>query len=262
MLSIYLVIGAFAGVMSGLFGIGGGIIVIPALSAIFMHENIFPQSMVMQMAVGTSLATMIVTSASALYNHHKQGVVRWIVFQMMLPFLAIGAFFGSIVAHFVSSYFLQILFGLFLLVVGTRLVINTEAKESNRMVAKKWMRISSVFIGGISSLLGVGGGTVIVPFLLRCGLDMREAIGTSLVCGLIIGIVATFCFMVAGVFNGIHVPASTGYIYWPGFLGIGIASTLFTPLGTKLSHKLPIKWLKRIFGVLLLLMASDMLFYN
>lgn len=91
MISIYLVIGAFAGVMSGLFGIGGGVIVIPALSAIFLHENIFSSSSVMQMAVGTSLAIMIITSLSSLYVHHKHGVVRWPVFQVMLPFLVAGA---------------------------------------------------------------------------------------------------------------------------------------------------------------------------
>lgn len=262
MLSIYLVIGAFAGVMSGLFGVGGGVIVIPALSTIFLHEKMFPASSVMQMAVGTSLAIMIVTSLSSLYIHYRREAVRWNVFGIMLPFLALGAVIGAVIAHFVSSGMLQTLFGVFLFILGVRLILNSQNREQNRVVPVRIMRIASFLIGCLSSILGIGGGTIIVPFLLYCSLDMREATGTSIACGLVIGLVATICFMITGWLFNVHVPDSTGYIYWPGFIGVAVASTLFAPIGAMLAHKLPKEMLKRIFGVLLLLMAGDMLFFN
>ena len=189
MISTYLVIGAFAGVMSGMFGIGGGVIVIPALSAIFLQENMFPSNLVMQMAVGTSLAIMIVTSLSSLYVHHRREVVRWNIFQTMLPFLIIGVVAGSVIAHFLSSLMLQIIFGVFLLLLGARLILSGQNKESNRVVSNRTMQIASILIGCLSSVLGVGGGTIFVPFLLYCSLDMREAMGTSIACGLTIGVV-------------------------------------------------------------------------
>src|SRR5579862_1938251 len=113
MLFLYLIIGAAAGIMSGLFGLGGGVIVIPALSYIFMRFTSIPSADTMQMAVGTSLAIMIFTAASALYAHHKRKSVNWVIFKMMMPGLMIGAVLGSIIAHFLSSNALKIIFGLF-----------------------------------------------------------------------------------------------------------------------------------------------------
>lgn len=262
MISIYLVIGAFAGIMSGLFSIGGGIIVIPAFSAIFLAEKFFPAECVMQASVGTSLAVMIVTSVAALYPHQRHGAVRWGVFRAMLPGLVTGAIVGSIAAHYLPSYFLQIAFGVLLLVLGIRMVLNLHAKESNHVMPMRVIKISAFFMGFLSSLLGVGGGAVIVPFLLRCSMDIREAMGTALACIVPIAVVATLCFMVEGLLFGVHIPNSTGYIYWPAFFGVAVASVLFAPVGAMLAHKLPKEFLKRIFGLFLLLIACDMLFFK
>jgi uncharacterized membrane protein YfcA len=258
MLSIYLVVGALAGVMAGLFGIGGGVIVIPALTAIFVHLA-FPDKYIMQMAVGTSLAIMITTSMSALYAHHKKKSVRWGMFRLMLPGLLIGAIIGVIVTNVVPSYFLQALFALFLFTMGIQLGFNHESKQNERVIDVFSVRIVSVCIGALSSLLGVGGGTLLVPFLLRCKMEMPEASGTSVACGLSIGIMATASFMTVGLFTPLPIPWSTGFIYWPAFLGIAFASTLFAPVGAMLAHTLPTRFLKRIFGLFLLLMSCDML---
>jgi uncharacterized membrane protein YfcA len=263
MLSIYLVIGAVAGLMAGLFGIGGGVVVIPALTAIFSHSVDISQDYVMQVAVGTSLATMIVTSSSSLYAHYKRGAVRWEYWKQMTPGLIVGVILGAIAANFLPSKWLQIVFALFLLVVGLRMAINKTAKPvATHVVAVRTMQWASVVIGGLSSILGVGGGTLIVPFLLRCQMDMREATATSVACGLVIGIVATACFMVTGLFASVHMPWSTGYIFWPALIGIGITSILFAPMGASLAHKLPRDLLKQIFGAFLLLMSIDMLFFK
>ena len=262
MLTIYLIIGAFAGIMSGLFGVGGGVVVIPALSNVFAHYTSIPSSSTMQMAVGTSLAIMIFTATSALYAHHKRKAVRWEIFSYMLPGLIGGSVIGAIIAHFLPSSYLKIIFGVFLIFVSFRMLTDKPGDGTETSFSLTTIRISSLFIGVLSSVLGVGGGTLLVPFLLRCQLDMREAAGTSVACGLAVGIVATIGFMVTGLIAVKQVEWSTGYIYWPAFLGVVVASTLLAPIGAVLAHTLPKEFLKRIFGVFLLLMACDMLFFK
>jgi uncharacterized membrane protein YfcA len=262
MLTIYLIIGAFAGIMSGLFGVGGGVVVIPALSNVFTHYTTIPQSYTMQMAVGTSLAIMIFTATSALYAHHKRKVVRWDMFSYMLPGLIGGSVMGAIIAHFLPSSYLKIIFGVFLIFVSFKLITDKPSNENKAGLSLTIIRLSSLSIGVFSSVLGVGGGTLLVPFLLRCQLDMREATGTSVACGLAVGIAATISFMFIGLSSSKYVEWSTGYIYWPAFLGVVIASTLLAPIGAILAHTLPKEFLKRVFGLFLLLMACDMLFFK
>jgi hypothetical protein len=262
MLTLYLIIGAFAGISSGLFGVGGGVVVIPALSKMFAHNPLIPESLTMQMAVGTSLAIMIFTAMSALYAHHKRKAVHWQLFRYMLPGLMAGSIIGALIARFLPSAILQIIFGVFLVIVSLRLIINKRIKVKEKKLSLTAIRCSALVIGMLSSLLGVGGGTLLVPFLLRCQLDMREATGTSVACGLSVGIVATVSFMVAGLSSAKHIDWSTGYIYWPAFLGVVIASVLLAPVGAVFAHKLPKELLKQGFGWFLLLMACDMLFFK
>jgi len=262
MLIIYLIIGVFAGIASGLFGVGGGVVVIPALSKTFTYEASIPPFYNMQMTVGTSLAIMIFTAMSALYAHHKRKAVRWDLFRSMLPGLMAGSILGAIITHFLPSADLKIIFGVFLVFVGIRLIRSKPVNHHEKKLSLNVIRLSSLLIGILSSLLGVGGGTLLVPFLLRCKLDMREATGTSIACGLSIGIVATICFMLAGLSSVRHIAWSTGYIYWPAFAGIVIASVLLAPVGAILAHKLPKELLKKGFGWFLLVMACDMLFFK
>ncbi len=262
MLTIFLTIGALAGILSGLFGLGGGVVIIPALSYVFLNSTVIPHSESMQMAIGTSLAVIIPTSASALYAHHRRGSVRWDLFRLMLPGLIVGAIIGAIIAHYLPSRYLKMIFAIFLFMVSlhTLFVKPTQLRETP--LSFTIIRLGSLCIGTLASLLGVGGGTLLVPFLLQCQLDMRDATGTSVACGLSIGIVATMSFMLSGLFSVKQAAWSTGYIYWPAFLGIAVASTLLAPLGAALAHKLPRELLKRVFGVFLLLMACDMLFFK
>lgn len=261
MFGIYLIIGAFAGIMAGLFGIGGGIIIIPALATIFMHNVMMPSADVMQMAVGTSLATVIITATSAIYAHHKAKAVVWPLALMMVPGLAIGAVVGAIITQYLPSTYLRIIFSIFLAIVSFRMFLKETPINMELALTQSAIRIGSVIIGMLSSILGVGGGTLLVPFLLRCQLDMHKATGTSVACGLAVATVATICFMVTGWSSGVHMPWATGYIYWPAFFGIAVSSFLFAPLGAALGHRLPTRFLKRIFAIFLLIMSVDMMFY-
>ncbi len=262
MFGIYLLIGAFAGTMAGLLGIGGGIIVVPALASVFLHYNIMPNSYVMHMAIGTSLAAMIITLISALRAHGRHGNVRWDLVKILLPGLMIGSVIGAIIAHALSSAYLKTFFSIFLLLIAIRLlVVKTEEMEGGELPSRLFMTFSAGTIGILSSILGAGGGTMLIPFMMRCKVGIRQAAGTSVACGVSIGIVATVSFMILGSTSvGLSLAWCTGYIYWPAFLGVAITSMIFAPIGTTLAHKLPTSVLKRVLGIFLVLIAIDMFF--
>lgn len=259
MYAVYLVVGAFAGLMGGLFGIGGGVIIIPALATIFEYRSDIPTADIMQMAVGTSLATIVITGISSIIAHHRLKGVIWPQVFKMTPWLVSGAILGALVALILPSHFLKIFFGVFLMAISIKLLMKKPDTPYIEL-SKTVFRGGSFLIGVLASVLGVGGGTMIVPFLLQCNLDMPQATGTSVACGMSIGLIASVCFMITGLLAGVHLPHSTGYIYWPAFLGIAVASVLFAPFGAMLAHRLPKDLLKKIFAFFLFLMALDMLF--
>ncbi len=249
MLGIYLIIGAFAGLVSGLFGIGGGTIIVPALAALFYQSNLVPSTEIMHMAIGTSLATVIFTSLSGGYAHYKRGVVDWKAVKPILPTLLIGVILGAVIAGELPSRVLKIIFGSFLLIIAIRLFSTSNRELIKHSFSKKIAVILSFFIGLLTSMLGTGGGILIVPLLLRLKLKMHNAVGTSLVCAFFISLVGTLCYSIAG------------YIYWPAFLGITLASILFAPIGTLIAHKIQTKLLKQVFSAYLFLIALDMLIF-
>lgn len=257
----YLLIGAAAGVLSGLLGIGGGVIVIPALIKVFLAQHIIPADYIMHMAIGTSLAIVIVTASSALYSHAMRRAVRWDFVKAMVPGLILGAIGGAIIADSLSSFYLRILFSVFLFFIGLRLLFAKQSKSSEQKHHSRWVLFFfSILISGLSSILGLGGGILLIPFLIYYRVDFRFIAGTSVACGLIIGVVATASFLTSGLFSAVSIPSSTGYIYWPAFLGVAVASMLTAPLGVALGHRMPTMLLRRLFGVFLLVMACDMLF--
>lgn len=258
MFGIYLIIGALAGTMAGMLGIGGGIIVIPALAAVFVHFQVMPQSIVMQMAIGTSLAAMIVTTISAMRSHAKRGSVRWDMVKKLLPGIIIGSIIGAIIAHNLPSGYLRTFFGIFLLVIAYRLLFVKADNTSLAVPSSMIITSAASFIGALGSILGAGGGTLLIPFLLRCHVNLREAAGTSIACGAGICIVATISFVILGS-AVTDLSFSTGYIYWPAFLGIALTSMLFAPIGTAIAHKLSAHVLQRVLAIFLVLIAIEML---
>ncbi len=266
MLLLYLATGLLTGIMSGMLGLGGGIVVVPALAALFLNNPDIPVTLHMRMAIGTSLAIMIVTLASSLYAHHERGTVNWRMVKIALPGLMVGIIAGTILVCFLPSSYLSRFFGIFLLVMTVRLLFfdrDTEETEAATMVvSSKLVTWASALIGTLASLLGVGGGTMWVPFFLYCKLDMREAVGTSIACGMVVAVMATVGFMSAGLFTDLYVPLSTSYIYWPAFLGVAIMSVIFAPIGAVIAYKLSARLLKYAFALLLFVMAIQMMFFT
>jgi len=257
-LFIYLLIGAAAGTTAGLLGLGGGAVIVPALYMVFSAQNM-PAEMIMHMAVGTSLATIIFTSLSSIYTHHQKGAVQWPLVAKLLPSLVLGVVAGSLLADQLSSDLLRILFGLFELLVAAQMMftlIPEAQKTDQRGVVYS---VAGGVTGGVSALMGIGGGSVMVPFLSWCGINMRGAVATSAACGFPLALFGALSFIVLGRGENQNIEWTWGYIYLPALLGILLASIVFARLGAKLAHRVPLLILKRAFAGVLLLIAIKML---
>lgn len=258
MLAGYLLLGVFAGFFSGLIGIGGGVIIVPALAAIFAHQNSIPQTYLMHMAIGTSLAIVIVTTSAALLTHSKNKRVRWDLIKIILPGLIAGTLLGTIISSHISSHYLRIIFCLFLFLIGWSL-LKKDKKPITAAPRMYWLYVFSIVVGLLSSMLGVGGGLFLIPLLLYYRVDIRNIAGTTAACVLAIGLAATASYAFASGQTA-SISGATGYIYWPAFAGVALTSILFAPLGAYLSYRLPGGFLKKLFGVFLWATALYMLF--
>ena len=257
-LLIYGLVGAIVGILAGLFGIGGGLVIVPMLIYAFTLQNV-PHELTMHLALGTSLASIIFTSISSFLAHHKRGAVHWDIVKKRVIGILAGTFLGSCIASLMSTNFLKIFFVIFLYFVATQLILNKKPKPGREIPGNLGMFATGNIIGIFSSLVGIGGGTLSVPFMLWCNINAHHAIGTSAAIGLPIALAGAFGY----IFNGWNVadlPSySLGYVYLPALFGIAAVSILTAPLGVRLAHSLPVDKLKRIFALLLYVVATKML---
>ncbi len=257
-LLLYLATGAFAGVLAGLLGVGGGLIIVPILALSFAAQGVAPEVQ-MHLAVGSSLATIIFTSLSSVYAHHKRGAVEWGAFAAMTPGIVLGALLGAVLARWLPTLSLRYVFGVFELFVALQMALSLKPSPHRGLPGRMGMSSAGGVIGTLSALVGVGGGTLTVPFLLWCNVPIQRAIATSAACGLPIALAGAVGFALAGWGNPLLPAGSSGYLYWPALLGVVAASVLFAPLGARLAHALPTTVLKRLFALLLLGLALRML---
>lgn len=255
----YILLGAFAGVLAGLLGIGGGLVIVPVLTIIFSNTEI-PHQYILHMALGTSLTSILFTSVSSLYAHHKKEAVIWKIVLSITPGIIVGTMSGTYIASFLSTNFLKIFFAIFLLYVGTQMLIGIKPKPTREIPGGSGIFCAGGIIGVFSSLVGIGGGTLSVPFLVWCNTKMHKAIGTSAAIGFPIAAAGALGYML----NGLNVQGlpefSLGFINLKALAGIVMASVLTAPIGAKLAHSLPVDKLKKIFAVLLYLLGIKMLF--
>jgi len=240
----YIGLGVIAGFIAGLLGVGGGLIIVPALILIF-QSNYFNPNIIVHLAIGTSLATIIFTYLSSIYTHnvtHK--AVRWDIVKKLTPGIIVGAFFGAIIAESISAKILQQFFGIFELFVAVQMALNIKPHSSRSLPGNTGILTAGTGIGTISSIVGIGGGTLTVPFLVWCNVKMQQAVATSSDCGLPIAGEGCVGFVITG-WNESNLPEnSLGYVYWPAFITIVISSMLLAPLGAWLAHRLAAAKLK------------------
>lgn len=255
---IYLGIGAFAGLLAGLFGVGGGAVIVPILIFLFASLG-FATDLLVHLAVGTSFATIVITSLSSIAAHHKRGNVNWQVFRNMAPGLVLGVLLGSVAAASLKGEALKFLIGVFLLLVSLQMMLAFQPKAIFGMPRRMVQFGVGGFIGWMSAFFGIGGGSLTVPFLSVCKQSIHHAVGTSAACGLPIALFGAIAYGYSGqALEGLPAMA-TGFIYWPAFVGIAIASTPFAKLGALLAMRLPEVILKRSFSVLLAGIGLQML---
>ena len=258
-LAIYIVLGVVAGFIGGLLGLGGGIVIVPALLFIFAWQG-FSNDLLMHLAIATSLATIIFTSISASYAHHTRGAVLWSPVLRLLPGLIIGAIGGAMMADHLSAAILRRSFGIFEILVALQIGLAVKPPPHRQLLGASGLLFVGTGIGTLATILGIGGGTLTVPFLLWCRVNIRQAVATASACGLPIALAGTVALVIAGWDNYRLPEYSLGYVHWPAALLISLASILFAPAGVKLAHTLPVLILQRIFAVILCGIGLKMLF--
>ncbi|MEK5754795.1 sulfite exporter TauE/SafE family protein [Acinetobacter variabilis] len=251
-LIIYLLIGAIAGFAAGLFGVGGGLIIVPILYIVFTQLQYDP-SVIMHMAVGTSLATIIVTSISSVMAHHQRGAVLWDVVRNLAPGLVIGSFLGAGIADYLSGQGLQLLIGFFAVWIAFRMFRGAHYQvDPNQKLPSATLQLAAGGgIGVASAIFGIGGGSLTVPFLNRCGVVIQKAVATSAACGLPIAVAGALGFIWFGQKAEVEVPNTMGYIHIYAFIGISVMSFITAKFGAKVAHLLSPVLLKKCFAALL-----------
>jgi uncharacterized membrane protein YfcA len=255
---LYPVFGSVAGLIAGLLGVGGGIVVVPILFFLFTSQGFAPEH-IMQMALGTSLGSIMFTSVSSFRAHHRRGAVHWDIVRRITPGILIGTFSGTYVAALLSTMFLKVFFALFLYYVSIQMLLNLKPQPARQLPGRAGMFGMGGVIGVVSSLVGIGGGSLSVPFMSWCNVPVHHAIGTSAAIGFPIAVAGTLGYIV----NGIGVPGlpelNLGYLNLPALFGIALFSMLTAPLGARLAHRLPVVSLKRFFAVFLIITATRMI---
>jgi uncharacterized membrane protein YfcA len=254
---MYLGLGAFAGVLAGLFGVGGGLVIVPMLTFIFIAQQM-PAEHILHLALGTSLASIMFTSISSLRAHHLRGAVDWLVVRRITPGILAGTFFGSWVAAQLSTGFLKAFFVAFLYFVAVQMLLDMRPHSHRQLPGPTAMFGVGGVIGGVSSLVGIGGGSMSVPFMIWCNIALRNAIGTSAAIGFPIALAGAAGYVVNGLAATLP-PHTLGFVYLPALVGVSAASMLTAPLGAKIAHSLPVGRLKKIFALLLIVMGTKML---
>lgn len=255
---VYLGVGLFVGFLTGLLGIGGGTVIVPILSLIFAAKG-FPPDHVIHMALGTSLASIIVGSFSSAREHHLHHAVDWSLVRRLAPGIVIGTLSGAVFAHFAPVAFLKTFFVGLVMFVAFQMLFGVRARPLRQTLPGTAGLIAfGYFMGFISSLAGIGGAVLTISFLMMCSVGMHQAIGTAAAVGIPIAVAGTVGFIVTGLLDANLPSGSIGYVYLPAWFGISIASYFIAPVGARLAHQMPVDILRKIFMVFIVALAIKM----
>ncbi|CAK7008548.1 MAG: hypothetical protein DELT_00347 [Desulfovibrio sp.] len=257
---IYLILGVFVGILAGLLGVGGGVVLVPILDIALPYEGIH-ESVAHHMALATSMGSIMFTSLSSTRSHNKRGTVRWDIVKAMTPGLLAGTLAGTFVVSGIPAKPLKLVFAVFLTYTAVQMILDLKPKASFHLPGVSGLFLAGACIGVVSSFVGIGGGALIIPFLVMCNVPMLNVIGASAAMGFPIALAGAAGYIYNGWGHTTLPEYSLGFIYLPALIGLVATSMLLAPYGVKLSHSLPVKTLKKFFGILLAVMAARM-FYS
>ena len=251
-------LGSIVGFLAGLLGIGGGLVIVPALVSLLTLSGV-NNDIIMPMALGTSLATIVITSASAALAHHKKQNIPWQLTKPLMIAVAIGALAGAFIADNLSTAVLTSFFSIVVIFLACYMLLSISITPERSMPSTLILKTMSFITGIVASLMGIAGGAILVPMLSYFGLSIRHSIGIATACGVMVALFGSLGYIITGM-NVASLPEwSIGYIYLPALLGIVISSAIFAPIGVKFSGKLPVKTLKKYFAVFLIVVALKMM---
>jgi len=254
----YLSLGAIAGFLAGLFGVGGGLVLVPVLLFLFNAQQ-FSSEYAMRLALGTSMATIVFTSLASMRKHDQHGAVNWQVVRRITPGILLGTALGALLASHIPTRGLGIFFTLFVYFAAAQILINKRPHASRQLPGIAGMTLTGTFTGWISSLVSIGGGTIVVPFLVWCNVPIRHAIGTASAIGFPIAVGGTLGYIAVGSHLDALPEPHLGYVYLPALLWVALASMLTAPLGAKAAHRMKVEVLRKLFAVLLIVLATKLL---
>jgi len=252
--------GVVGGLIAGLLGVGGGIVLVPAMSIAFSFLG-YSADVIQHVAVGTSLAIIIATGTTSALAHNRRGAVMKDVLKLWAPFIMIASLLGGLMAGLFSGNALRIIFGVVALFIALNIILPIQKTLMSRLSSSVLSnRISAFLIGYISALMGIGGGSLSVPTLSAFGHSIHKAVGTGAALGVLIAIPGAIGFMISGLGVAGRVDFSIGYVNIPALIFIGIIASAVAPIGAALAHQLNQKMLKSAFAIFLLIVALRMLF--
>jgi uncharacterized protein len=264
-LAIYIVTGSAAGYLAGLFGIGGGVIMVPVLTMLFQQFS-FPNDLVIKLSVGTSMAVVAVTAVVSTRTHNKNGNVDWVRVKALSPAVLIGVIGGALIGVIASRMVLSASVAIFELVVAAQFLYESifvsalSLGEEPRRIPAGWILSLSSLVGAISSVVGIGGGTLFVPLLNFCGTELKRAIGTAAALGIPVGFAGSLIYLAVGSAGIADRPMHTiGFVYVPAFCGCVIGSIWTTAHGANLAKGMNARNLKMTFAIVLLIAATKMI---
>ncbi|TDQ66854.1 putative membrane protein YfcA [Maritalea mobilis] len=251
--------GVAAGLIAGLLGVGGGIVMVPVMTTIFAASGM-SETVILHVAVATSLAVIIPTGTSSALAHHRKGAVSFELLKLWAPFMVAASFIGGISAGFYSSLVMRLIFGIMAILIAINSVVPIQKKLMEHLSDSAMThRVSAAVIGYISSLMGIGGGSLSVPTMAALGRKVHQAVGTSSALGVFIALPGALGFVLSGWGQAGVPDFALGYVYLPAFLALALGAILFAPVGAAIAHRLSDVWLKRVLTVYLLIVGTRMI---
>lgn len=256
--SAYAAIGAVVGFLAGLLGIGGGMTLVPVLSAMFGAQSLSADHVV-HLALATAMASVVFTSSSSVLAHHRLGSVDWTIVWRMAPGMVSGSLLSTLAAGWLPQRVLALGFALIVFGGATQMLLGRKPAPGTTLPGTVPMTVLGVVIGVICGLASAGGAFLTVPLMLAWGVSMRHAIGTAAAVGVPVAAVGMIGYVISG-WRVPNLPSYTvGFVYLPALLAVVAASVLTAPAGARLAHRLPVAAMKRGFALLLYVLAIRML---
>ncbi len=255
----YAFIGMSAGFLAGLLGMSGGIVTVPCLLLVFSLMK-FPTVDLMQLAMGTSMAAMIFNAISATYSHNKEQAVDWKLVKIMLPGLILGCITGAFISYLLSTSVLKLIFGVFAIALGFYFYRNRALPEVEQQIAPRSqiLNLAGFGVSTLSNVLGIGGGTMMVPLFVAFKMSMRGAVASSVATGFIISLGGAISYLIFGLGETVY-PHTIGFIYLPAFFILSVTTFLSAPFGARMSHRMSSDKLKKYFAFCLIAVGIFMI---